>query len=270
MKNNQQTVNDIRELLTLVSETIVENDGKINKVDNNVNTVGKTVVATNETANEVKEMVDSQTEMIQDVRDNQNKVAESTDRLITIIKEAQETLQNNDVTIGEILEALESNRVISKEQHENTLERINDLDNDQTEKFDSVMENIADVKSTVEKLNIDEPLQSFIDEIAKSHDTLAGIRELEETRIASQNERLSQYEDLANRNTENLTKLIDTANAMNVDFQNAIARMSNISLKLDAIMEDSNITIPETIEEPIDEVFEESDTIEDTNETEVE
>ena len=258
MANIEQKVADTLELMALTSEVVLENGNKLDSVDANINGVGQSVVKLHKTSDTVIERITKQGDVLKEMNENQELVHESTEKLTETVKNTLEVFEENRgvlVSIGEDIQAGNESEENAKTE---LLDVISDGNQKYTDKVAELLSSMDGITDEIAKLDVHEDIDVLQQKLTAAETELSKINEFASKNDADMTERLGEIEENIELVTTGLTGLTDETQKINVAFETAIARMNNICLKLDAVVNDE------------DESFDNDDYENDMNKSEVE
>lgn len=252
MANIEQKVADTLELVTLTSKAVLENENKLDAVDANINGVGQSVVKLHKTSDTVIARINEQGEILKEMNENQEFVHESTEKLTETIKSTLNVFEEN----RDVLESIKEDIKSGNESEENTktelLSTISDGNQKYTDKVDELLSSMDKITDEIIKLDVHDDINVLQQKLDTAKNELDNIHEFVSKTDNDAHERLDAIEDQLELVTTGLNELTTETQKINLAFETAIARMNNIDLKLDAVVDteddDENYTNKSEVE----------------------
>ena len=170
------------------------------------------------------------------MKENQEYVHESTEKLTETVKSTLEVFEAN----RGLLESIEEDIQAGNESEENSKTELFNVIRDGNEKYtDKVLELLSSIDGIAEeitKLDVHEDIHVLQQKLTAAETEIGKINEFASKNDADMHERLDQIEENIGLVTTGLTSLTDETQKINLAFETAIARMNNINLKLDVIV----------------------------------
>lgn len=245
MANIEQTVKDTHELLNLVSETVVENSENLTAVDTNMNKLGGDVVKLHETAEAAKSGIDKQNQSIEDVRENQEIVKESNIKLVDGINQTLNSFGESEQSLEDIKEKLDAQKEKDIENHSEVLEKLDLTNTEYANNVKSFESAVTEVSDKIETLDVHEKLENVLESLGKIVEKQRELEDRQATNNTTNTDKLTKITDEINSAVERMSVLSTETDELKSDFLTSIARMKNIDVKLEAILDEGDITTPE-------------------------
>lgn len=237
MASIEQKVADTLELVTLTSEAVRENENKLDTVDENINGVGQSVVKLHKTSETVIERITEQGDILKAMNGNQELVHESTKTLTDTVKSTLNVFEEN----RNVLESIKEDIHAGNESEENTkkelLGAISDGNQKYTDKVDELRLSMDKMTDEIIKLDVHDDINVLQQKLIAAEKELGNINESASKTDTATHERLDEIEEQIGLITTGLNDLTAETQKINMAFETAIARMNNIDLKLDAVVD---------------------------------
>lgn len=252
MANIEQKVADTLELVTLTSKAVLENENKLDAVDANINGVGQSVVKLHKASDNVIARINEQGEILKEMNENQEFVHESTEKLTETIKSTLNVFEEN----RDVLESIKEDIKSGNESEENTktelLSTISDGNQEYTDKVAELLLSMDKITDEIIKLDVHDDINVLQQKLDTAKNELDNIHEFVSKTDNDAHERLDTIEEQLELVTTGLNELTTETQKINLAFETAIARMNNIDLKLDAVVDteddDENYTNKSEVE----------------------
>lgn len=237
MASIEQKVADTLELVTLTSEAVIENGNKLDEVDSNINGVGQSVVKLHKTSDTVIARITEQGDVLKEMNENQELVHESTEKLTETVKSTLEVFEEN----RNVLESIKEDIQAGNESEENTktelLDVISDGNQKYTDKVAELLVSMDGIADEIVKLDVHDDINVLQQKLVAAENELSNIHEFATKTDNETHERLDEIEEQIGLVITGLNDLTAETQKINMTFETAIARMNNIDLKLDAVVD---------------------------------
>lgn len=249
MANIEQKVADTLELMALTSEAVLENGTKLDAVDNNVNGVGQSVVELHKTAEQVITSVTEQSDVLKEMNANQEMVHKATETLTESVNGTLELFEANRETLESIDVTLAESKTHDEESTEELIETLKTGNKDYTDNVQEVIESIKSMNTEIEKLDVHDEIETLKSKLDSTEADLETISEANADNDEAVHDRLTTIEDRMAKILEGISTLSAETQGIEANFETAIARLNNISIKLDTVVNsESEQHVADTIE----------------------
>lgn len=237
MANIEQKVADTLELMTLTSEAVLENGNKLDSVDSNINGVGQSVVKLHKTSDTVIARITEQGDVLKEMNENQELVHESTEKLTETVKSTLEVFEENRNVLASIGEDIQAGNESEENTKTELLGVISDGNQKYTDKVAELLLSMDGITDEIIKLDVHDDIDVLQQKLIAAENELGNINEFASKTDAETHERLDKIEEHIGLVTTGLNELTAETQKINLTFETAIARMNNIDLKLDAVVD---------------------------------
>lgn len=237
MASIEQKVADTLELVTLTSEAVIENGNKLDDVDSNINGVGQSVVKLHKTSDTVIARITEQGDVLKEMNENQELVHESTEKLTETVKSTLEVFEENRNVLDSIKEDIQAGNESEENTKTELLDVISDGNQKYTDKVAELLVSMDGIADEIVKLDVHDDINILQQKLVAAENELSNIHEFASKTDTETHERLDEIEEQIGLVTIGLNDLKAETQKINMTFETAIARMNNIDLKLDAVVD---------------------------------
>lgn len=237
MADVKQQTADTLAMVSLMSETLVDTDSKLEKVSGGIDAVGTHVVQTHEFAKGAKEQVEHQNESLEEIRKGQEDVSSQSKELHDSINGTAGKIESQTEVLKTLHTAVTEDNQAQAENHKELMAAVDLSNGEFAEKVAQVDEKLDSTNQEIKTLDNTKLLQNVIDVINSAKSEMTKISEVANTNNQAVSDKIDNVGENINELVTKLSALSDYTDELNTDFQTAISRMSSINVKLEAVTE---------------------------------